>query len=434
MQDPTPYVLLIVSAVAGLLVAAGLFRYALHRVERALAGRPELRDQRVALARLVSGLTRIALIAGILLLAAFASWFFALPERVTRWAFVIVRAYAVVAIGLIVIRSSVAIVDALEAVARRQADARGWLTHYEPLRPLLPMLRTCLEYALWIGMISLALVQLEWYTPAGWGPPIMQAIGLCFLGRVVIELARVEIDRRLLGAEGLDEMTRRRRETIAPLVRSTLTYAVYFGTAVLILASLGFNPMPFLAGAGILGLVIGFGAQSLINDVVSGFFILFENTYLVGDAVEAAGAKGIVEAIEFRTTKIRDRDGRLHIVRNGDVKQVINYSKDYTLAVVPVDVTYDADLRSVFSILQEAGRHLRSESADLLGDVEIDGIVAFGASSMTVRTSTRVKPGRHEAAAAALRLAIKEAFDHRATAAPRGGLVPAGLAVARGRV
>jgi moderate conductance mechanosensitive channel len=433
MQYATSHAGLIVTAVAGLLVAAGLLWYALHRAERALAGRPELRDQRTALARLVSGLNRTALIAGLLLLAASASWFFALPDPVTRWAFVIVRFYAVVAIGLLVIRSSVAIVEALEAVARRQADSRGWLSHYEPLRPLLPTLRTCLEYALWIGMISLALLQLGWYTPAGWGPPIMQAIGLFFLGRVVIELARVEVDRRLLGAEGLDEMTRRRRETIAPLIRSTLTYMVYFGTAVLILASLGFNPMPFLAGAGILGLVIGFGAQSLINDVVSGFFILFENTYLVGDAVEAAGAKGVVEAIEFRTTKIRDRDGRLHIVRNGDVKQVINYSKDYTLAVVPVDVTYDADLRSVFSILQEAGRRLRSESADLLGDVEVDGVVAFGASSMTVRTSTRVKPGRHEAAAAALRLAIKEAFDHRATGAPRGGLVPPGLAVARRR-
>jgi moderate conductance mechanosensitive channel len=97
---------------------------------------------------------------------------------------------------------------------------------------------------------------------------------------------------------------------------------VYFGTAVLILASLGFNPLPFMAGAGILGLVVGFGAQSLINDVVSRFFILFENTYLIGDMVEVGGAKGVVEGIEFRTTKIRDDQGRLHIIRNGDV---INY-------------------------------------------------------------------------------------------------------------
>ena len=121
-------------------------------------------------------------------------------------------------------------------------------------------------------------------------------------------------------------------------------YAAYFATTVLILGTLGFNPLPFLAGAGLLGLVIGFGAQSLINDVVSGFFILFENIYLVGDVIEGGGAKGVVEAIEFRTTRIRDADGRLHIVRNGDMKQVVNFSKDYAVAVVPVDVSYEADM------------------------------------------------------------------------------------------
>ena len=96
----------------------------------------------------------------------------------------------------------------------------------------------------------------------------------------------------MLPGEGLEESDRRRRATMLPLVRSAFTYATYFATAVLILSALGFNPLPFLAGAGILGLVVGFGAQSMINDVVSGFFILFENIYLVGDAIEAAGARG----------------------------------------------------------------------------------------------------------------------------------------------
>jgi small conductance mechanosensitive channel len=276
-----------------------------------------------------------------------------------------------------------------------------------------------------VALASLVVLQLG---PTGafaaWGPKLIQAIGIFFLGRVAIELGRFELGRRLLPPEGLDEMTRRRRATMAPLVRSAFTYAVYFGTAVLILAALGFNPMPFLAGAGILGLVIGFGAQSLINDVVSGFFILFEHTYLVGDVVEAGGGKGVVEAIEFRTTKIRDADGRVHIIRNGAVKDVINYSKDYTVAVVPVDIDYDADLRGVFSVLREAGERVRAESADVLAATEIDGITAFGATALTIRTSTRVKPGRHEVAAAALRFSIKDAFDRRALGSSRRGLVP----------
>src|SRR5262249_39265989 len=145
------------------------------------------------------------------------------------------------------------------------------------VRPLVPTFRTCVEYALWAGLASLALLQLgPMGRIAAWGPKLIQAIGIFFLARMAIELGRFEIGRRLLPAEGLDDMARRRRSTMAPLVRSAFTYAVYFGSAVLILATLGFNPMPFLAGAGILGLVVGFGAQSLINDVVSGFFILFE--------------------------------------------------------------------------------------------------------------------------------------------------------------
>jgi small conductance mechanosensitive channel len=182
--------------------------------------------------------------------------------------------------------------------------------------------------------------------------------------------------------------------------------------------------MPFLAGAGILGLVVGFGAQSLINDVVSGFFILFENIYLVGDMVEVAGAKGIVEAIEFRTTKIRDADGRLHVIRNGDTKPLINYSKDYSIAVVAVEMPYDTDLRMVFRALEHAGNSLRADNPDVLADTEIDGVTAFSPQTMTVRTSTRVKPGRHEAVGAALRFQIKETFDRQAASAPRETLIP----------
>jgi small conductance mechanosensitive channel len=163
----------------------------------------------------------------------------------------------------------------------------------------------------------------------------------------------------------------------------------------------------------------------MIYDVESEFFILLENMYLVGDTIEVGPARGVVEAIDFRTTKIRDADGRMHVLRNGAIKPVINYSKDYTMAVVPVEVAYDVDLRGVFSTLQKAGERLRAQNPDVLGDTEINGITAFGASSMTVRTSTRVKPGRHEAVAANMRLLIKEMFDRQAAGSPRKTLVPA---------
>src|SRR5262249_48375503 len=151
----------------------------------------------------------------------------------------------------------------------------------------LPTLRVCLEYASWIGLASIVLAQFpSTRSLAAWGPRVIQGIAMLFAGRVIVELGRLEIGHRMLPREGLEETERRRRATMVPLVRSAFGYAVYFGTAVLVLGALGFNPMPFLAGAGLLGLVVGFGAQSLINDVVSGFFILFENIYLVGDTVE----------------------------------------------------------------------------------------------------------------------------------------------------
>jgi small conductance mechanosensitive channel len=420
----------LLAAAVAMFIALGVARRLFQGVEAALNRWDGLRDNDKSLAALFSGLNRALVHTGWLLLAVLACWLLAVPPRVIEILLLVVRIYVIVAVGLLVIRSTAVIVNTFDGLSRRYAHARGWLRHYDDLHSLVPMFRMCLEYAMWIALAVLVLAQTgAFQKPVAWGPLLIQAIGMFFVGRVVIELGRLEIERRMLPSEGLDEMTLRRRATIAPLIRSTFAYAVYFATAVLILGSLGFNPMPFLAGAGILGLVIGFGAQSLINDVVSGFFILFENTYLVGDVIEAAGAKGTVEAIEFRTTKIRDGDGRVHIVRNGDVKQVINYSKDFTMAVVPVEVLYDADLRSVFTTLREAASRVRAENSDVLAETQIDGISAFGPSTMTVRTSTRVKPGRHESAGAALRLAIKEAFDRRASGAPRKGLIPEGLAV-----
>ena len=114
----------------------------------------------------------------------------------------------------------------------------------------------------------------------------------------------------------------------------------------------------------------------------------------------------------------------MHIIRNGDMKLVVNYSKDYAVAVVALDVGYDADLRTVFTSLRRAGEYLRGESGDVLGETKVDGIAAFGPSTMTIRTSTRVKPGRHEVVAAALRLRIKEIFDAHAGGALRKTLIP----------
>lgn len=412
-------------AIVAAVVITRVLRRLLRIVARVINQWDQLQDNNKSIAALLGGLERAVANVGWMLVAVFTCSLVAAPENVTNWLLLALRIYVVFAIGLVVVRSTAVIVDTFDGLSRRYAQKRGWLRHYDHLRPLVTTLKTCLEYALWIGLASLIVVQLEPLKHvAVWGPRLIQAIAIFLGSRIVIELGRLELGHRMLPGEGLEDTERRRRATMVPLVRSVFTYAVYFGGAVLMLGALGFNPMPFLAGAGILGLVVGFGAQALINDVVSGFFILFENMYLVGETIEVGDAKGIVEAIEFRTTRIRDDHGRLHIIRNGDMKPIVNYSRDYTVAVVDVNVGYDADLRAVFAALREAADGLRAESSEVLQDTEIEGVVAFGHSTMTVRTLTRVKAGRNDTVAAALRLAIKEIFDRQAGSVPRRTLIP----------
>lgn len=416
-------------AIAAAWIATRVLRRATRAAEHGINRWDQLKDNNKSLAALFRGLDRSIGNIGWLLVAVFTCGLVGAPQELTDAVVLGLRIYVVFALGLTIVRSSSVMVDTLDGLSHRYAQTRDWLRLYEHLRPLLPTLRACLEYALWIGLASLVVVQLApIQNLAVWGPRLIQAIGIFFASRVVIELGRLELTRRILPDEGLDETERRRRATIVPLVRTAFSYGIYFGAGVLVLGSLGFNPMPFLAGAGILGVVIGFGAQSLINDVVSGFFILFENTYLVGETIEAGTpdlgfAKGVVEAIEFRTTKIRDGEGRLHVLRNGDMKPIVNHSRDFTVAVVDLNVGYDADLRAVFSGLQQAAERLR-DHPDVLADTEIEGVLAFGALTMTVRTLTRVRPGRSDNVAAALRFAIKETFDRHAGDVPRRTLIP----------
>src|SRR5262245_36420799 len=256
-----------------LLIAIPLLRRLLRTGEQTLNRWGRLGDNENLVA-LFAGFERALINIGWLVVVVSGAVFLSLPGSVTNALVLAVRIYVVLALGIVVIRSTAVIVDTLDGLGHRYATRREWSGQYDHLRALLPTLRTCVEYALWVAVGSLVLVQL---TPtqelAAWGPRIIQAIAVFFAGRVLIELGRLEIVRRMLPKEGLEESDRRRRATMVPLVRTAFIYAVYFGTAVLVLGSLGFNPMPFLAGAGLLGLVIGFGAQSLINDVVFGFFL-----------------------------------------------------------------------------------------------------------------------------------------------------------------
>src|SRR5262245_18377615 len=161
------------------------------------------------------------------------------------------------------------------------------------------------------------------------------------------------------------------------------------------LGVLGVDTRPILAGAGILGLAGGLGAQSLVTDVVSGFFILFENQYLVGDYIKIGDAFGRVEVVSIRCKQIRDEQGRLHIIPNGQVKGVVNYSKGYGYAEVDLKLPASSDLGDVYRAMSEAGRRVWLARREVLADTVIKGLVDLTPNEITVRAVTRVQPGPH---------------------------------------
>ncbi|MGA9174531.1 MAG: mechanosensitive ion channel family protein [Thermoactinomyces sp.] len=146
----------------------------------------------------------------------------------------------------------------------------------------------------------------------------------------------------------------RKANTLRKLIKSIAHYTIYFIAALTIMINLGFDPLPVLAGAGILGLAIGFGAQNLVRDIITGFFLIFESQLEVGDTVQINGQiEGTVEEVGLRITKIREFNQRLHYIANGNIKQVTNYNREKMRAIVKVTVPYESDLTVVNQALEE---------------------------------------------------------------------------------
>ena len=313
------------------------------------------------------------------------------------------------------------VIDSLDALSIKNSSPDNLLRFYERLRHLIPFLKLCLEYIIYVFMATLVVQQIEFIANlADWGPVGIKSIGIVLLSRVFISVTHLVVTEVLLRVENLTETQQQRRQTITPLVQSAIKYFIYFGAGILLLDTVGVDPGPILAGAGILGLAVGFGAQNLINDIVSGFFILFENYYLVGDYIETDTASGYVEAIELRTTRIRHIYGQVHILRNGDITSITNYSKEFVYAAVEVGVDYSTDLESAYKIIEAIGRQMKEENRYVLEPTEVEGVEEFGDIRLSIHTKTKVKPGKHLQVQRALRKALKEEFDRAGIYIPIG--------------
>ena len=347
--------------------------------------------------------------------------FFQAPAVVPKYLFVALKAYLAVTVGRLMIKTVTALIDTLDALSVQFSGPDNWLRYYERFRHLVPAFKKCLEYVLYVGLATLIIADIDFIRwIANYSDEIIKIIAIYFLCGVVIEFINIVLEDMVLSIENLSDLQRKRRLTIIPLFKSTFKYLIYFTAAIAVLNLIHIDPTPILAGAGIVGLAIGFGAQTLINDIVCGFFILFENYYLVGDYIEAGKleertVEGVVEAIELRTTHIRHPDGQLQIIRNGEIGSVINYSKQYTYAKVEVPVPHRADLEQIYRWLEEAGERLQAESPDVLEPTQIDGLENVGEENIIIRTLTKVKPGKHLEVQRSLRKIIKQTFDQHQT-------------------
>jgi len=214
---------------------------------------------------------------------------------------------------------------------------------------------------------------------------------------------------------------KKRAQTLGNILRHALLIVIFFIAILMILGELGIQLGPLLATAGIGALAIGFGAQSLVKDVISGFFIILENQYRIGDAIEVAGVSGLVESVSLRKTVLRDLEGRVHTVPNGEIKVVSNLSKEWSRAVVDIGISYRDDVDHIIDLLGQIGRELAGEEpyqSAILESPQILGVERFGESQLVIRMIVKTMPLKQWEVGRELRRRIKNRFDEKGIQIP----------------
>jgi small conductance mechanosensitive channel len=264
------------------------------------------------------------------------------------------------------------------------------------------------------------LVKVWW----GWalGPGVRILIVL--IGSIVLaRLLRAVADRvARLGGDGgpLDERTKRAR-TLVGLLRAVGTSAVVVIAVIMVLRELGFDVTPIVAGAGVAGIAIGFGAQSLIKDIFGGLSILAEDQFRVGDVIRAVGIEGQVDRIGLRVTVVRDAQGVVHIIPNGEIKVVSNLTKGWARAVVDVGVPYREDLERVKKTLEAAARDLAADpeyGGLMLEPPAVLGVENLAETRVILRVAARTAPLVQDKVARELRGRIKLALEREGITIP----------------
>jgi len=246
---------------------------------------------------------------------------------------------------------------------------------------------------------------------------IVSAMLLAVMLALLWALIASFVDQRLRGAALLDN---NRARTLLGLFRNAFTIFVAVLGTMVVLSQLGIDIAPLLAGAGVIGLAIGFGSQKLVQDIITGVFIQLENAINEGDVVGVAGITGGVEKLSIRSVRLRTLDGAVHIVPFSSVDTVTNLTRDFSFHMAEIGVAYKEKVPDVIAAMQAAFDTLRAgpHGIDIIDDFEMHGVTALGDSSVTVRARIKTRPGKQWALGRDYTALVKEEFDARGIEIP----------------
>lgn len=219
------------------------------------------------------------------------------------------------------------------------------------------------------------------------------------------------------------QVSDRRMNTLSEILKKVVRYVLIFIGIAVSLDLFSINTTSIIATAGIGGLAIGFGAQSLVKDVITGFFILLEDQYSVGDYIKIGGLEGIVEELGVRVTKLRDFTGELHIIPNSNVQIVTNRTRGAMRALVKISIAYEEDINRAIQVMEQVSAELAKTNENIVEGPTVLGVTDFGNSDVVITVIAKTKPMEQWAVERALRKGIKEAFNREGIEIPYSKVV-----------
>ena len=242
----------------------------------------------------------------------------------------------------------------------------------------------------------------------------IKIIAILIASKIILRFLKFSVDKLFDGSSNFKgfNYNQRRLNTIKPLIHSVLRYGIYFIAGAMIL---GVPASSIVTGAGVVGLAVGFGAQNLVKDIISGFFILFENQFSVGDYVQVGDMEGIVQEIGLRITRIKDFNGEIHIIPNGKIEIVTNYMDVENIRVMfDIGVSYDEDIDYVIQVLEDISKgYALDNKGRVVEGPTVMGVQELAGSSVNIRMMARVQPMEQWAVERELKKRIKNTFDEK---------------------